>query len=92
MANEAQGHELPKVNINTASSSELMYLPGVGPKTADAIIEYRTRRPFKKSSDIIRIRGIGRKTFKKLRQYIVVNGETTARSKIKITKKNIGGI
>ena len=85
--NEAPEHEMPKVNINTASSSELMYLPGVGPKTANAIIEYRKRRPFTKTAHIIRIRGIGRKTFRKLRPYIVVSGETTARGKIRSKKK-----
>ena len=74
----------PKVNINTATEQELSYLPGVGPKTAAAIIRYRARRPFRKSSDIIRVKGIGRKTYKKLRPFLVVAGPTTAHAKIRL--------
>lgn len=63
-----------KININTASRSELDKLPGVGPKTADSIIEYRKANgPFKKPSDIKKVKGIGEKTYQKMADFIVVN-------------------
>ena len=71
------------VNINTATETQLAYLPGLGPSKAQAIIQHRTKRPFKKVEDLMRVKGIGRKTFKKLRPYLAVTGETTAKSKIK---------
>jgi competence protein ComEA len=42
------------INLNTASSSDLASLPGVGPKTAERILEYRQKNgPFKKIEDIL---------------------------------------
>ena len=56
------------VNINTASAAELEALPGVGPKTAARIIEYRQKNgPFKKVEEIMNVRGLGEKNFLKLR-------------------------
>ena len=66
-----------QININEASSDKLQLLPGVGPATADKILRYRERRPFRHPSHVMRIKGIGRKTFARLRPYIVVEGETT---------------
>ncbi len=60
------------VNINTASKEELMKLPGVGSATAEKIIAYRSIHPFYKPSDIMKIKGIGKKKFAKMKQYIVV--------------------
>ncbi|MGD8858706.1 MAG: helix-hairpin-helix domain-containing protein [Myxococcales bacterium] len=66
------------VNINTASEVELMRLPGVGPSKARAIVELRQRlERFKRVEGIMRVRGIGRKTFRKLRPMLSVEGETT---------------
>lgn len=48
------------VNINTASAAELDTLPGVGPATAQKIIDYRTAHgPFKSVDDLINVNGIG---------------------------------
>lgn len=48
------------VNINTAGSAELTTLPGVGEKTAQAIVEYRTTHgPFRQVDDLRQIKGIG---------------------------------
>lgn len=65
------------VNINTASEAQLELLPGIGPSKARAITRYRARRKFKATYELIRIRGIGRKTFRKLRSYLTVKGPTT---------------
>ena len=66
--------ELPDspVNINTASLTELMNLPGVGKKTAEKIIEYRDRRHFARTADLMNVTGIGEKKFAKLKDYIRV--------------------
>lgn len=74
------------VNINTATVTELAFLPGVGESKATAIIKHRERRPFKKIEDIVRVKGIGRKSFKKMRAYLSISGATTATAKIKIPK------
>lgn len=66
-----------KVNLNTASRAQLMLLPGVGPATADKLLEYRDRRRFTRPAHIMRIKGIGKKTFARLRPYLAVDGDTT---------------
>jgi len=61
------------VNINTASSTELQTLPGVGPATATRILEYRQKNGgFKKIEDIMNVKGIGEKTFLKLKPLITI--------------------
>jgi competence protein ComEA len=74
------------VNINTATAAELSLLPGVGPSKARAIIKYRGKHQFKKIEEILRVKGIGRKSFKAMRPYLTVNGPTTAKKKIKPAK------
>jgi len=66
------------VNINTASAEELQQLPGVGPSRAQAIIEQRQRRPFARVEELMRVRGIGRSTFRSLRPHLTVEGATRA--------------
>jgi competence protein ComEA len=65
------------VNINDASAGELEELPGIGPAKARAIVEHRRGHPFHKVDDLVRVKGIGRKTFGRLRPYITVVGPTT---------------
>ena len=61
------------VNINTANSEQLQTLSGVGPVTAQKIIDYRTSSGgFKKVEDIMKVSGIGTKTYEKLRDKITV--------------------
>ncbi|MBS8264978.1 competence protein ComEA [Mesobacillus boroniphilus] len=61
------------VNLNSAQSSELQTLPGIGPAKAEAIIEYReSNGPYKSIEDLKEISGIGDKTFEKLKDLISV--------------------
>lgn len=66
-----------QVNLNTASKEQLMLLPGVGPATADKLLAYRAQRPFGRTSHIMRVKGVGKKTYARLRPYLAVQGETT---------------
>lgn len=62
-----------KINLNTAGADELVKLPRVGDKTAQRIIEYRQQNgKFKRIEDIMKIKGIGEKTFKKMEDMITV--------------------
>ena len=62
-----------KVNINTADADQLQTLNGVGPATAQKIIDYRdSSGRFTSVEDIKNVSGIGEKTFEKLRDYITV--------------------
>jgi competence ComEA-like helix-hairpin-helix protein len=60
------------VDLNTASKEELVELPGVGEKTADAIIERRKHIPFNRPEDLMEVKGIGEKKFAKIKPYVRV--------------------
>lgn len=64
--------EVQKVNINTATVKELVTLKHIGKKTAEKIIEYRKDHPFTKPEDLMKVKGIGEKTFQDIKDMIVV--------------------
>lgn len=67
------------VNLNTASSTDLAKLPGVGPATAARILEYRQKNgAFKKVEELMNIKGIGEKSFLKLKALVVVTPPKTS--------------
>ncbi len=60
-----------KININTATETELDKLPGIGPVYANRIVEYRQlNNGFKSLEELKNIKGIGEKTFEKLKDLI----------------------
>ncbi|MCD5401503.1 helix-hairpin-helix domain-containing protein [candidate division NPL-UPA2 bacterium] len=62
-----------KINLNTATLTELETLPGIGPVRAQAIINYREQHNgFKNIEEIKNIRGIGEITFRKIKELIVI--------------------
>jgi len=68
-----------KININTASVTELQKLPRVGEKVAQRIIDFRKEHgPFKKIEEIMKVPGIGEKIFDELKDLITVgsNGKS----------------
>lgn len=70
---KSDGPSTRQININRADAETLQTLPRIGPDTARRIIEERDAHgPFKKKEDLMRIRGIGRKTFKWLEPLITV--------------------
>jgi comEA protein len=78
--------DLAVVNINTATPDQLRLLPRIGPSKAQAIITYRQKRPFRTTYDLVRVKGIGRRTYAKLRPYLTVKGPTTMKSRPNATR------
>jgi competence protein ComEA len=67
----AQSDPGGKVNINTADSSTLETLPGIGPVMAQRILDYRQAHgAFEKIEDIMDVSGIGPGTFEQIQQLI----------------------
>lgn len=77
------------VNIQTASAEELQRLPGIGPSKAAAIIAYRERTPFRRIEDVMRVRGIGRATFRRLRPMLTVSGPTTLSTDVRAVRSRV---
>lgn len=66
-----------KININTASLDELQKLPRIGAKVAQRIIDYRkTHGKFKKIEELMKVKGIGEKIYKGIKDSITVGAQT----------------
>jgi competence ComEA-like helix-hairpin-helix protein len=69
------------ININTANSEELQQVPGIGPVTAEKILQMRkSYGAFKSVDDLLAIKGLGRKRLEKMRKYLTV-GKAAASAK-----------
>lgn len=76
------------VNINTADAAALSLLPGVGPSTAGRIVEFRTENgEFEAPTDLMLVRGIGERSFERMRPYVAIEGETTLTEKVRILRE-----
>jgi competence protein ComEA len=70
------------LNLNTATIDQLEALPGIGAKTAALIVAYRQKTPFKKIEELMNVKGIGEKSFLRIRALVMVTpakGEVDAR-------------
>jgi competence protein ComEA len=70
---ESSEESYKRININTANANQLATLPGIGPSTANAIVEYRRKNgPFQKIEDIMNVPGIKENKFSQIRNLITV--------------------
>ena len=61
------------INLNTATIAQLETLPGIGPNTAKAIVDFRNHSgPFQRVEDLLAIKGISKSKLEKLRPYVTV--------------------
>ena len=68
-----QNSQKQPINLNLAQESDLVEVPGIGPSKAQSIIDYRDEKGgFKSVEDLKEIKGIGEKTFEKLKDYFTV--------------------
>jgi comEA protein len=64
------------VNLNSATAAQLQTLPGVGASAAQRVLEYRQKNgPFKKIEELMNVKGIGEKSFLKLKPLVTVGAE-----------------
>jgi comEA protein len=76
------------VNINSATAAEIAFLPGIGEKTAAAVVAHREQNgPFKKTTDLMQVKGIGDRTFERLQPYLTIEGKTTLVVEVKMPRK-----
>ena len=88
-ADEAAAAPAKKVvNINQASTDELARLPRVGPSLAGKIVAHRSQNgPFKRTEDLMEVKGIGEKMYAVLKPYVTTSGPTTLTEKVSSSKK-----
>jgi competence protein ComEA len=69
------------ININTATVAQLEGLPGIGARTAQAIVDQRQKNgPYKKIEELMNVKGIGEKSFLKLKPMITLGPEKAEKS------------
>jgi competence protein ComEA len=62
------------IALNTATEADLERIPGIGPVMARRIIDYRGKHGrFQSVPDILKVKGIGRKTFIKIKPYLIID-------------------
>jgi competence protein ComEA len=61
------------VNLNSATAAQIADLPGIGAKTAELIVQYRVKNgPYKKIEEIMNVRGVGEKSFLRIKDRLAV--------------------
>jgi competence protein ComEA len=69
------------LDLNTATAAQLEQLPGIGARTAQLIVEHRQKTGgFKKVEELMNIKGIGEKSFLKIKPLVTVTADKTERS------------
>src|SRR5258707_13439507 len=84
VAGAAKKPRLKPININTANSEELQQVPGIGPATAEKILQMRkSYAAFKSVDDLLSIKGLGKKRREKRRKYLTVSRSPASRQRLK---------
>ena len=71
-AGPALAAEPVPIDLNTATEGQLEQLPGIGPKKAAAIVELRKKKPLSRITQLMEVRGIGKKTLERLKPYVKI--------------------
>jgi comEA protein len=72
-ASTAAAAQKATINLNTATLDQLETLPGIGRKTAERILEQRQKSGgFKKIEELMNVKGIGEKSFLKIKPMVFV--------------------
>ena len=67
----SEGKSTSPIDLNKASENQLTEIPGIGPALAKRIIEFRDQNgDFKRVEDLLKIRGIGERSFQKIRPHV----------------------
>jgi competence protein ComEA len=75
-AAKAKATATDPINLNAATAAQLQTLPGVGASAAQRILDYRQKNgSFKKIEELMNVKGIGEKSFLKLKPLITVTAE-----------------
>lgn len=87
-ARAADAPEAPaakRININQASAAQLAFLPRVGAKAAERIVEYRKAHggAFGRLEELMEVKGVGEKLFQELKPYVALSGPTTLAAKVR---------
>jgi competence protein ComEA len=70
---ESAGPKEP-IDINRATEVQLTELPGIGETMAKRIVEFRDQHgPFQRAEDLMKVKGIGEKSFQKMKPYVKVS-------------------
>ena len=80
-AAKAKATATDPINLNAATAAQLQTLPGVGASAAQRILDYRQKNgSFKKIEELMNVKGIGEKSFLKLKPLITVTAEKGERA------------
>jgi competence protein ComEA len=67
-----------KLDLNTATVTQLQAIKGIGPKLAGAIIKYRTEHHgFKSVDDLKSVRGVGAKNFLRFKDQVTIKSSSS---------------
>ena len=66
---------MDKLDLNTATTEQLITLPGIGPELAQRILDYKKEHgPFKSVDELTNVKGVGKGKLTKLRDTVVIGG------------------